>query len=271
MDNSSQSISIFDKKLNYCKNCGKKGHILRNCKESITSLGIIAFKKNKNKIEYLLIRRKNSIGFVEFISGRYNLNNIDYLYKIFNEMTIHEKNLILKKTFNYLWGIVWQNTYGKKYNTAKYKFNKIKKGYLINDLNVKIENIITKSNTNWIEPEWGFPKGRRNYYETDFQAANREFIEETNIKKNEYKIVNNFTYIEEYKGSNNKIYKHIYYLAKYKGNGPLLLTNKHQKCEISELGFYSYTDCLGKIRKYHEDKIKVLTKIHYYLINNKYN
>ncbi len=63
----------------YCNNCGKCGHILNDCKNPITSIGIISFKYNNltNSMEYLLIQRNNSFGFVEFIRGKYPLYNIN--------------------------------------------------------------------------------------------------------------------------------------------------------------------------------------------------
>ena len=38
--------------------------------------------------------------------------------------------------------------------------------------------------------EWEFPKGRRNYMETDIKCALREFQEETGISKESIKIIN---------------------------------------------------------------------------------
>jgi len=38
-----------------------------------------------------------------------------------------------------------------------------KKGIKIKDIEYNIESLIASSNTKWTEPEWGFPKGRRNY------------------------------------------------------------------------------------------------------------
>ena len=51
-----------------------------------------------------------------------------------------------------------------------------------------IESLINNSKTNWITPEWGFPKGRRNYMETDNSCAIREFNEETGYVECDYEI-----------------------------------------------------------------------------------
>ena len=54
--------------------------------------------------------------------------------------------------------------------------------------NYDLESLIAESNTNWKTPEWGFPKGRRNYQETDIKCAFREFYEETGYDKDSLKI-----------------------------------------------------------------------------------
>jgi 8-oxo-dGTP pyrophosphatase MutT (NUDIX family) len=42
-----------------------------------------------------------------------------------------------------------------------------------------------------MEPEWGFPKGRRNYNEKDIDCALREFSEETGYSKYSLKNIEN--------------------------------------------------------------------------------
>ena len=52
------------KKNTFCNNCGKLGHLFHQCKIPITSIGVIAIRKNNNNTEILLIRRKDSLSFV---------------------------------------------------------------------------------------------------------------------------------------------------------------------------------------------------------------
>ena len=170
----------------FCNNCGKTGHSYNQCSNPITSLGIITFNKHKNPLKYLLICRKDSLGYVEFVRGKYPLYNKDYIQNIINEMTIQEKNNLLTKSFDEIWKLLWGDFYGTQYRTeeknAKDKFNQIKEGiHRFDDTFFNLESLIKNSNTNWIEPEWGFPKGRRNYGETDLHCAIREFCEETGM------------------------------------------------------------------------------------------
>ena len=47
--------------------------------------------------------------------------------------------------------------------------------------------LVKESQTNWLTPEWGFPKGRRNYQETDITCAYREFNEETGFYERRFR------------------------------------------------------------------------------------
>ena len=46
-----------------------------------------------------------------------------------------------------------------------------------------LTSLINESTTAWDVPEWGIPKGRRNYQEKDLQCGLREFEEETGYLK----------------------------------------------------------------------------------------
>ena len=91
----------------YCNNCGKLGHILSQCKMPITSIGIIAFRKNKNIFEYLMIRRKETLGFIDFMRGKYLIQNKDYILNMIKQMTKYEKENLLNIEFEVLWKNIW--------------------------------------------------------------------------------------------------------------------------------------------------------------------
>ena len=75
--------------------------------------------------------------------------------------------------------------------------------------------VVFDSKTKWVEQEWGFPKGRRNYKESNINCALREFEEETGYDKQSVSIIKNLLPFEEtFVGSNLKSYKHIYFFAK---------------------------------------------------------
>ena len=189
-------------KNNICNNCGKQGHQFHQCKLPITSYGIILFRiSSDNIIEYLMIRRKNSFGYIDFIRGKYIQNNLDHLQIMFNEMSMSEKEQIRENTFETLWKMMWgiqdsghsSQFKGEELSSQK-KFELLKNGLPIgpNGEIITIDSLINNSTTNWIETEWEFPKGRRNFQEKDLDCALREFEEETGISKKIIKIVENF-------------------------------------------------------------------------------
>ena len=75
---------------NFCSNCGKNGHLYHSCKKPIISSGIICFRKNQNRNEYLLICRKDSLGYVDFLRGKYPLHYKFYIQNLIDEMTLNE-------------------------------------------------------------------------------------------------------------------------------------------------------------------------------------
>jgi ADP-ribose pyrophosphatase YjhB (NUDIX family) len=249
-----------NKSFNFCNNCGKVGHLFQNCKHPITSIGIINFRFIDNEPHFLMIRRKHSLGFVEFMRGKYPMSNYSYLLNIFNEMTCHEKHLINTQTFDELWKYLWGDYIGIQYRgeekISREKFNSLKEGIDYFDL----EKIINDSNSVWEEPEWGFPKGRRNYQEKDLTCALREFEEETGYSKSNVQLIQNIIPYEEiFTGSNMKSYKHKYFLGFIDPSVEPI--NDFQQSEISDVKWLSYNDCIKKIRPYNLEKIKLINNV----------
>ena len=244
------------KKYLFCNNCGKQGHLYHRCKKPISSIGIIAFRNSKKGLEYLMICRKDSLGYVDFMRGKYPKFNESYIQNIINEMTIQEKNKLLNNNFEQLWEELWGTFPGPKYRGEEKKSSE--KFQTIKERNLK--ELITKSKTNWKTPEWGFPKGRRNYQENDLNCALREFQEETGYSKKQLNIINNLIPIEEiFLGSNMKSYKHKYFLAFInKDTKPI---NNFQQSEVSEVKWLILKDCLNIIRPYNYEKKKILNRI----------
>tara|TARA_B100001109_G_C18845439_1_gene466586 strand:+ start:1003 stop:1812 length:810 start_codon:yes stop_codon:yes gene_type:complete len=253
---------------NYCNNCGKTGHVFHQCKIPITSIGIIAFRLNpNNNIEYLLIRRKDTLGFIDFLRGKYSLLNKEYIVNMLKQMTISEKKSLLENDFDSLWKNLWGSNNLSKYkseeNSSKERYNLLKSGININGDFFDLETLINLSNNsdNWNEPEWGFPKGRRNYMEKDYECALREFTEETGYnEKLLINISNLFPFEEVFTGSNYKSYKHKYYIGNMIYN-KTIDTECFQKSEVSKMEWKEFDDCLTSIRHYNLEKINLITKI----------
>ena len=231
-----------------CRNCGMLGHIYKNCKQPISSYGIIIYDKTNKK--YLLIQRTNTIAFTEFVFGKYSLFDKDYITNMFARMTNDEIQLIKSKTkFNVLWNKIYSvNNYSKNMETISSKYN-----YFLEKYNKYLENF----NSTYNECEWEFPKGRRNNNESDLECACREFNEETNINLSDIEITNQ-KFSEKYKSCNNVTYLHVYYLAYARNN---IILDKKPCAEIYQIKWLSYIDADKYIRSYSLIKKKVLKEV----------
>lgn len=252
------------KTFSFCNNCGKNGHPFHQCKNPITSMGIIAFREGVDGIEYLLICRKDSLGYVDFLRGRYDLDNKDYIMKIINIMTYSEKENLLTKPFSQLWKELWGDFIGIQYRgeerLSQSKFEALKKGVIVGDERYCLNELIKDSVGTWEDPEWGFPKGRRNFQEKDFECASREFSEETGYRCDDIDIISNMLpYEENFTGSNFKSYKHKYYVGKLITNA--IGKSDFQATEVSKLSWVSYDNALKLIRPYNLEKLGMLKKV----------
>lgn len=258
---------------NYCNNCGKSGHVYHLCKMPITSIGIIAFRIFNNEIQYLTIRRKDTFGFIDFMRGKYTLYNKDYIINMLKQMTNLEKNNLLTMSFTDLWKHIWgdnniSNQYKHEENGSREKFEQLKSGITIKNKLYSLATLIEDSNkyTKWEEPEWGFPKGRRNFQEKDFDCAMREFCEETGFdSKNLYNIRNIYPFEELFTGSNYKSYKHKYYIA-YIPYEYSMNMNNFEVSEVSKMEWKTYDESISVIRPYNLEKKRLITNINNMLI-----
>ena len=290
---------------NNCLNCGKIGHQFKTCEEPILSYGIVCFNinplycniKNKHietyfynkfidiseynysnlenihliplyydKIKLLMVRRKHSLNYIEFIRGKYDLNTLyDMTKSCFMLMSKEEIHKIKTYDFDLLWNELWNHTakhkiYQKEYNISKEKFTELKN----NDFFNMLDNM---NLFKYAEPEWGFPKGRRNASEKNLMCALREFNEETHIDLNQLHIMERLNPVEEeYVGTNSKPYRHIYYLANSEEE---LELSKYdvQLNEIGDIGWFTIPEAIEKIRPYHDKKIKMIHMIYFFIIN----
>jgi ADP-ribose pyrophosphatase YjhB (NUDIX family) len=160
-------------------------------------------------------------------------------------------------------------------HVSREKFNQLRtgiySGYRGTDKSFySLETMIDECTQSWDEPEWGFPKGRRNYNESDIDCALREFYEETGLKnKNISFIVSNLAPFEEiFMGSNYKSYKHRYFLmyVDYNMSNNSDLFNI-DKTEISKIEWKTFNDSISAIRPYNLEKKRILSNINIVLTN----
>lgn len=320
------------KQRNYCGNCGKFGHLYRNCNEPITSYGVIminidshdkkitdtlinkfcitidsdnenddiddiinngiipihnnntagikcetpddieTFCTYKDNIRFLMIRRKHTLGYIEFVRGRYSIDNIDGISFLFKQMTPDEIKKISQNSFEILWDDLWAGDENKLNYQEEFTYSKAKFEKLINNNNgnLNLNFYVTNVKPNWNYPEWGFPKGRRSFQESNLLCSIREFKEESGYKDDEFVLLDRLEPIEEsFIGTNGVNYKHIYYLAiNLTDRKPIVdMQNKHQMNEVGEIGWFTYDEAIRMIRPHHTERKKLLTELYMYIIN----
>ena len=243
-------------KILYCNNCGKQGHLSSDCKIPITSVGIVLLRYENNIPHYLFVRRKESLGYSDLVRGKYPIYNKSFIQNLVNEMTNSEKDNIKQ-----ILDEISLNNKDSNDTPLKRFFVHIKNNREMGYEDIDLSELIDESKTRWNEPEWGFPKGRRNYCEKDLDCALREFEEETGYNRNEIILVENLIPLEEiFTGSNYKIYKHRYYLAKLKNNDNVK-TDTFQESEISKMSWFNRTKSLECIRPYSKEKKSIVETI----------
>ena len=252
----------------YCSNCCIAGHFLSDCKTPITSIGIIAFKYTTPlDIKYLMIRRRHTFGFIEFMKCKF-LYNKQYLLNIVSEMTVEEKNKILNNSYENISREIWgrfQNM--NSYDPNCIKFNELRSGVNIAGEVVTTQSLINETNKVWNEPEWGFPKGKRDNIEKDITAGIREFYEETGIPRQNINIIHNIAPIEEvFIGSNFKSYKTKYFLAHLSIDPDITFKSE----EVGSLSWGNYEKTLDLIRDYNYEKRTILTNVNKLLTTNNF-
>lgn len=99
----------------YCNNCCKNGHSFYQCKNPITSYGVIAFRYHINastkqpERQYLMIRRRDTLSYLDFMRGKYSLFNRKYIKNLMTTMTEFEKKQISSQPFDVLWYELWKD------------------------------------------------------------------------------------------------------------------------------------------------------------------
>jgi ADP-ribose pyrophosphatase YjhB (NUDIX family) len=254
---------------NYCNNCGKLGHYYHHCKMPITSIGIIVFRySTSGTIEYLMIRRKDTLGYIDFMRGKYSIYNKEYIMNMLKQMTYDEKEVLCNNDFDTAWKRVWgndsiSNQYKSEETISREKFQLLQSGVFNKSYYYTLTSMIEESNQygRWEEAEWGFPKGRRNYQEKDFECAMREFTEETGYNYHYLRNIQNLLPFEEiFTGSNYKSYKHKYYLT-YMDYKLSLNMKAFDPTEVSKMEWKSYEDCVKSIRGYNLEKKRLISNI----------
>lgn len=228
-----------------------------------TSYGIISYSNaSKSTNKFLLVQRKHSHSYDALIRGHYNLRDRNYIEKLLIELTPVERSKLLSHSYDFLWNRLWSfssnnEMFRNEYQQAKLKFLEL----------IKIlPALFAKIPSQWHEPEWGFPKGKKYHSEKELEAAQREFLEETGIPADfiKFHTDDEFEPIqEEYTGDDYIHYRHIYFLARTEPSGigftdPWNLT---QVGEIGKVGWFTIEEIRKILRPYHSQRLELIETI----------
>jgi len=211
-------------------------------------------------VSVLMVKRKDSMSYVEFIRGKYDLENMKFVETLISNMTQLEQKWITEDTFENLWNKLWGNSrdsHGLEYDIALERFNSLDKKLLVQ-----------RYPSPYRDPEWGFPKGRRMRGETDLDCAVREFFEETNIPKEAYRVLPEASFTEVFKGTNNVMYKHIYYVALLENSKIINLKQKltlAQRREVSSVDWKTLSESKAITRPHYTERRKMLENLEKYI------
>ena len=270
------SMGIINLKMNdtsiYINEFNNIIQLIKNYNNNINIYNIIKTQSNihnkelyfkilndiKKNLMFLFVKKKNSIEYIEFIKGKYNIQDEFSYINLLNYITLRELDILKNSNFIDIWNNLWninENNkqlyvkYENEYKISKDKFENINK------------SIYDKIKIIYNEPEWGFPKGKKNNYESNLDCAIREFNEETGIKK--IIILNNINPINEvFFGTNNIKYRHIYFISLYNDINNIIDKSFLNNCdEISDIEWYNYEESINIIRSYHIKKKIIIMNI----------
>ena len=180
--------------------------------------------------------------------------------------------------------VSYNNQYRVEECSSRSKFNQLQQGvYTSTGSTGSVMGTASAASTEWYSlktmvdevhslrpaydvPEWGFPKGRRNHNESEYDCALREFLEETGMTMKHIEPIYNLYPVEEmFIGSNYKSYKHKYFIM-FLNDGGLDSTEEDKLpkpycSEVSQQSWKTLDECVACIRPYNVEKKKLIQNV----------
>ena len=209
---------------------------------------------------FLIAQRRDTIAYSEFIKARIPPSD---LVRYSALMTRAERERISQFTFPQLWHDFWIHVDNRLFHSEYAR--------CAGAFGSNAEAVARSTVEALPESPWGFPKGRKCPGETDMDCALREFEEETRIDRRALHPVTGAPIIHEYyMGSDQKMYRTIYYLCllTYFPSVPILLTPQNiRKMTITEeIGSLRWADIGEAFRRMDASRRRVVRAAHQFLL-----
>ena len=212
----------------------------------IASYGLILFFRSEGgEPKFLIYQRRDTYDYIDLLRGLWS--NEYRLREMCCSLTPEEKDRIRRYNFRELWDDLWivhgSHIHTEGYERAYRKFETSRSTILAS---INLEVSVSPP-----YPPWGFPKGKRNSHEKEFDCAVREFIEETNLDLHDMAVIPGKTFQESHRGSNGKYYSTQYFLAEVPSELPIQKFRTPEGCirkwavspESADLRWVSADDC----------------------------
>ena len=247
------------------KDLSKAEELFKGKKQRLITVSRFDKRKNHEKVIMAVRNLKEVYPDIVYTCIGYGdeEDNLKKLVSMFELMSPEELNMIRNNDLNFLWNNLWKKTSNYKIYQKELKKSENNFNYLKNN---KILEKLLEITPLYDSPEWGFPKGKRNNFEKNFDCAKREFLEETNINDEDHIILRNLYCINEnYVGTNKLNYRHIYYISIADSE---MKENNYNNNEVGEIRWFNWDDAINIIRPYYTSKIELLNKIFLFAVNS---
>lgn len=247
----------------YCYNCFQDSHSFKFCKFPILSYGILCYRENTGKFEYLTVQRKDTIAYIDMVKGRYHRTQDLEMY--FAELCQPEIYKLLYWDYHALWDSVFFNKATKSYTN---EYQRSKALFEDNKIRERLLDYWLQGTRVYPEQDYGIPKGRKTPTENILECAKREFSEETGYTEADYTLLDLVPFKETYRSIDNRFFTNIYFLAKMNpgARDPTIDPESvHQAGEIQKVRWGTFDETYRLFRKYHHIKRGILYTFNRYL------
>ena len=231
--------------------------------KTVASYGVILYS---TKGYWFLVRRRYSPEYLELIRGSYVHSDIKLLLEGCSPEEIDVfKKIIASNNFIELFTIEHRKVVPESDMHLRNAIDKLRDCFYI------LKEQLSKVKPDYDQSEWLPPKGKQTTYnEKPFDAALREFVEETGLDASKINLVSDIPIEESYIGRNNKIYQTICWLYITEELQPVDVSERIYKVEYKESeeiayrGWFTYDECINVLR---DSKREALMKAYNIIMN----